>query len=243
MSTMQSFGPNIWTMDGDGLRMYGMLPFTTRMTVVRLESGGLWLHSPVRPIPERCRAIDDLGPVAHLVAPNKIHSLGVEPWKALYPSAEVWASPAFSKRHPAIAVDALLTDEVGTPWSGEIDHCVIAGHAVLDEVVFLHKASKTLIVTDFIQKHEAAGETWLWRGVKQVAGVLGEEGGVSLDIKLSVRDKMAMRRSVERILDWDFDNLIISHGHCLQGGAKKAVAGAFDWLKVAPLQPRPKTAD
>lgn len=230
MSTMQSFGPNIWTMDGDDLRMYGMLPFTTRMTVVRLESGELWLHSPVGPTPERCRAIDDLGPVAHLVAPNKIHSLGVEPWKALYPSAEVWASPAFSERHPTIAVDALLTAEVEAPWSGEIDHCVIAGHRVLDEVVFLHKASRTLIVTDFIQKHETAGETWLWRGVKQVAGVLGEEGGVSLDIKLSVRDKTAMRQSVERILAWDFDNLIISHGHCLQGGAKKAVARAFDWL-------------
>ena len=84
-------------MDGDDVRIYRMLPFTTRMTVVQLESGGVWLHSPVRPTPERQRAVDQLGPVEHLVAPNKIHSLGIEPWKALYPSAKVWASPAFNR--------------------------------------------------------------------------------------------------------------------------------------------------
>ena len=232
-SSMQVFGQHIWTMTGDNVRMFGVLPFTTRMTVVRLASGGLWLHSPVRPTLERRRAVDRLGPVAHLVAPNKIHSLGITPWKALYPSAKVWASPAFHRRHPGIAVDAALTNDVKTPWRGEIDHCVIEGHAVLDEVVFLHKPSKTLIITDFIQKHEAAGEAWVWRGIKRMAGILGADGGVPLDIRLSVRDKAALRRSLDRVLDWDFDNLIVAHGHCLQGHAKDAVSRAFDWITGA----------
>ncbi|MBO6756116.1 MAG: DUF4336 domain-containing protein [Roseibium sp.] len=227
---MKPFGPNIWIMDGDDVRMFGVLPFTTRMTVVRLASGGLWLHSPVQPTLERQRAIDQLGTVEHLVAPNKIHSLGIEPWKALYPSAKVWASPAFSKRHPDIAVDALLTNNLETPWNRDIDHCVIEGHAVLDEVEFLHRRSGTLIVTDMIQKHEAAGNSWMWRGVKHVAGVLGKDGGVSLDIKLSIRDKAALRRSIDTILGWDFDNLIISHGRCLTGGAKDDVRRAFHWI-------------
>ena len=147
-------------MNGDDIRMFGMLPFTTRMTVVQLESGGVWLHSPVRPTPERRRAVDQLGPVEHLVAPNKIHSLGIEPWKVSHPSAKVWTSPGFNRRHADIAVDAVLTNDVQAPWSGEINHCVIDGHAVLDEVEFLHKPSRTLIITDLIQKHEAAGESW-----------------------------------------------------------------------------------
>ncbi len=230
---MQPFGPNIWTVNGDDVRMYGVLPFTTRMTVVQLESGGVWLHSPVQPTPEGRRTVDQLGPVEHLVAPNKIHSLGIRPWKALYPSARVWASPGFSKRHPDIAVDALLTNETEAPWSSEIDHCVMDGHAVLDEVTFLHKPSRTLIITDLIQKHESAGESWLWRGVKRMAGILGEGGGVPLDVKLSVRDKAALRRSIETVLAWDFDNLIIAHGHCLQGGAKESVRRAFDWIAGA----------
>lgn len=227
---MRSFGQSIWTMEGDDVRMYGLLPFKTRMTVVRLASGGLWLHSPVAPTPERRKIVEQLGPVDHLVAPNKIHSLGIGPWKALYASAKVWASPGFSKRHPDIAVEALLAEEFEAPWSQEIDHCVIEGHRVLDEVAFLHKPSRTLILTDFIQKHDAAYETWIWRGAKRMVGILGHQGGVPLDIKLSVRDRALMRRSVDAILSWDFENLIIAHGHCLSGGAKEDVRRAFDWI-------------
>ncbi len=220
-------------MNGDDVRMYGILPFTTRMTVIQLDSGGVWLHSPVSPTPERQRAVDQLGPVEHLVAPNKIHSLGLKPWKALYPSAKIWASPEFTKRHPDIAVDTVLTNDVRAPWISEIDHCVIEGHTVLDEVAFLHKASKTLIITDLIQKHEISGESCIWRGVKHMAGVLGESGGVPLDIKLSIRNKTAFRRSIDTILKWDFVNLIIAHGHCVQGGAKEDVMRAFKWISGA----------
>ena len=227
---MQSFGRNIWTLDGDDVRMFGILPFTTRMTVVRLASGGVWIHSPVRPTPERSHDVGQIGPVEHLVAPNKIHSLGIQPWRALHPGAAVWASPAFTARHPAIAVDAALTDGLETPWHDEIAHCVIDGHAVLDEVAFLHKPSGTLILTDYIQKHEAAHETWFWRGVKRMAGLLGKSGGVPPDIRLSVRDKPAMRRSIETLLGWEFDNLVIAHGHCLRGGAKQEVRRVFEWL-------------
>lgn len=230
MCVLQPFGQAIWTMDGDDVHMFGVLPFTTRMIVIRLASGGLWVHSPVAPTSERRRAIDALGPVEHLVAPNKIHSLGIEPWKAHYPSAKVWASPAFSQRHPDIAIDEALATGAETSWSGEIDHCVIEGHAVLDEVVFLHKPSKTLIITDLIQKHDAASETWFWRGVKRLNGIWGKSGGVPRDVKLSIRDRAAFRRSLGRVLDWDFDNLTVAHGHCLQGGAKEDVARAFGWI-------------
>ena len=230
MTGLRSFGEKIWTIDGDDVRMYGVLPFTTRMTVVQLETGGVWLHSPVRPTAERCRAVERLGPVEHLVAPNKIHSLGIAPWKAHFPQAKVRASPGFNGRHPDIGVDAVLTGDAEPVWKDEIEHCVLDGHAVLDEVEFLHKPSRTLIVTDFIQKHQADGSWSIWRCVKQLAGIWGSEGGVPLDIKLSVREKTALRRSVDEILKWDFDNLIIAHGHCVQGGAKAEVGRVFDWL-------------
>lgn len=233
MGIQQSFGSDIWTIDGDSVRMFGVLPFTTRMTIIRLKSGGLWVHSPVLPTPERMRAIDELGPVEHLVAPNKIHSLGIRPWKTNYPSATVWASPAFSRRHPDIAIDEVMANGVETIWSDEIDHLAIEGHAILDEVVFFHKRSKTLIVTDLIQKHVAASDSWFWRGVKTMNGIWGKDGGVPRDVKLSVLDKAAFRRSLAVILEWDFENLILAHGHCLRGGAKKDVGRVFGWITGA----------
>ncbi len=230
MGVLQPVERDIWTIDGDKVHMFGVVPFTTRMTVIRLASGGLWVHSPVEPSKERKRAVDALGQVRHIVAPNKIHSLGIASWRALYPSATVWASPGFSRRHPDVAIDQILINGVTADWSAEISHCVVEGHAVLDEVVFLHKTSRTAIFTDLIQKHYAGGETWFWRGVKSLAGILGENGGVPLDVKLSVRHKAAFQRSLGTIFGWDFENLVLAHGHCLRGGAKEDVSRAFRWI-------------
>jgi Domain of unknown function (DUF4336) len=57
----------------------------TRMTVVRLSGGGLWIHSPIPLTPELQTAVDTLGPVAHVVAPNLYHHLFAGQWQAAYP--------------------------------------------------------------------------------------------------------------------------------------------------------------
>jgi len=230
MNICDPFGKDIWIVDGDVVRMYGVLPFTTRMTVVRLGSGNLWLHSPVKPAPEILSAVNALGPVKYLVAPNKIHSLGISPWKAKHPVADVWGSPQFNQRHPDISLDGVLADDGVNPWEGEIARQTIDGHSFLDEVVFLHKASATLIVTDLIQKHERSKQTWFWKIVKGLVGVLGRKGGVPRDVQWSFHDRKAARQSLEEILDWEFDNLIVSHGICLKGGAKKDVERCFSHL-------------
>lgn len=81
---LKIIGNNIWTMEGDMVRMFG-IPFTTRMTIVRLSNGMLWLHSPIMPNSKRCTLVESLGKISYLIAPNKIHSLGIEPWKKRYP--------------------------------------------------------------------------------------------------------------------------------------------------------------
>jgi len=216
-------------MAGDDARMYG-IPFATRMTIIRLKSGGLWIHSPVLPNAERLAAVNELGPVKHLIAPNKIHSLGIDPWKARYPEAKVWVSPQFNQRHPRIKADAILDNDPPPVWRGEIDQCIFDGSLFLDEVLFVHQPSRTLIVTDLIQKHDPAAQSWFSRHLKKFAGVLGKDGGTALDLRATFRDRSAARRSLERILHWDFDNLIISHGLCVHGGARPVVEKAFSWL-------------
>ena len=89
LNTLKPFGENIWIADGGEIRMAFPLgvkiPFSTRMTVVRLSDGGLWCHSPVAPAPELFAQIDALGEVRHLVSPNKIHYAHIAAWKARYP--------------------------------------------------------------------------------------------------------------------------------------------------------------
>ena len=39
------------------------------------------------------------------------------------------------------------------------------------------------------------------------------------------------RESLEKLLSWDFDKLIIAHGICIEKDAKPFVERAFRWLK------------
>jgi hypothetical protein len=52
----------------------------SRMTVVRLASGELWLHSPTRLDAETREALTTLGRVAYIVAPNNYHQLCGDGW-------------------------------------------------------------------------------------------------------------------------------------------------------------------
>ena len=87
---------DIWTV-GASHSMFG-LHLGSRMTVVRLPSGGLWLHSPVAHSPELQTAIDGLGPVEHIVAPNYFHHMYVGPWARAYPDATLHSSPGLEKK-------------------------------------------------------------------------------------------------------------------------------------------------
>ncbi len=206
------------------------IPFSTRMTIVRLESGELWVHSPIQPTPGRIDALRSLGTVRYIVAPNRIHSLGVNPFKAEFQNAEVWVSPKFPEAHPDIVVDAVFDSDSTPAWEEEIEHLVFRGSFYLDEVVFFHKLSRTLIITDIIQRHVAQENPIFWRMVKRFAGVLGRGGGVSLDLKASFSDRRLARQSKEKVLSWDFDRLVISHGHCVEKNARSIVEKSFSWI-------------
>ncbi len=228
MRPLKPFGDRIWICDGPRVRMM-TIPFATRMTIVELEAGNLWVHSPLEPTPEVQEAVEALGEVKFIVAPNKIHSLGVGPWKEQYPSADVWVSPRFRERHPSAPVDYVIGADAPQAWGGQIDILCFGGSSFLDEVVFYHNRSGTLILTDLIQRHDPAGESWFWRFVKRTVGVLGLSGGTAKDLLCTFGDLDAARASAEALLRWDFDRVVIAHGMCITEDAYRTVEEAFDW--------------
>lgn len=228
MSLLQPFGNAIWICNGPRVRMM-TIPFGTRMTVIELEAGRLWVHSPLAPSPEVYEAVDAMGSVEFIVAPNKIHSLGVAPWKERYPSAEVWVSPRFQKRHPDTPFDHIIGVTTPDDWGRKIQALCFAGSFFLDEVVFFHEASRTLILTDLIQRHDPSEENCFWRWAKRAAGVLGDSGGTARDLRSTFHDRVAARKSAELLLRWDFDRVIIAHGRCITDNARRTVEQAFEW--------------
>jgi len=202
------------------------LPITSRMTVVRLPTG-LWLHSPV-PLDPIKQELDGLGAVAWRVAPNLMHHLYQGPYQQAYPASRLAAPPALAKKRSDLRIDAALSDPPPSQWSDRIDARTILGNAILDETVFLHRASKSLIITD-LAVHMGPWDHWAVRLYARLNRCYGRLA-VSFALKSMFKDRDAARASIEAILEWDFDRVIPAHGPIIETGGKQALRAAFDWL-------------
>ena len=228
--TLKPVAPEIWVVDGGSIRFYGM-PFPTRMTVIRLASGELFIHSPVALAGDLRAEVSALGPVRYLVAPNWIHYAWVRDWQQAFPESLSWASPGVRARALGrgvdIAFDAELGDEAPPEWAGQIDQ-VVADSGWHREVVFFHRASRTLVLTDLIENLEPQHLPWWFRLLARAGGVLAPEGGMPRDMALSFRRRRAhLRDVVERMLSWKPERVIIAHGRCFEHDGEAVLRRAF----------------
>jgi len=204
------------------------LELGARMTVVRLADGGLFIHSPIALSPALKQEIDALGPVRFIVSPFRFHYAHLPEFAVAYPEARIYAPPHFKKKLPGVRFHGVLGDVPEPGWAQDLDQAAFRGNALDDEVDFLHRPSRTLILTDLCFCLPARG-SWLARRIAGFLGVL-ETFGPTLTFRLFTRDRRAARASVERILAWDFDRIIIAHGTIIESGGHAAFRKAFAWL-------------
>jgi Domain of unknown function (DUF4336) len=228
---LQRFGQNIWIADGPNVRDMGLL-FTTRMTVIKLSDGSLWLESPVTPSAETLEQIRQLGAVRYLVAATQRHIWRLSAWHELFPDAQVWA-PRNARLAvgtvPATARD-LFTDTPPEEWKQDLEQLAFRGSALLKEVAFFHRISHSVILGDIVQANPIIRGTPFRNILITAFGVAAPDGGVPPDIRLSFRDRDLARQSLDTMLAWNFDKLIIAHGACIRSDAKTYVQNAFRWL-------------
>ena len=235
LGILKPAGADIWTADGPEIRFGYLgvrLPFPTRMTLVRLPDGGLWLHSPIEPAPELVEEVRAIGPVCFLVAPNSLHYWWLPEWAQRFPGARFYAVPGLdrsAKRRlpPAEA----LTDAAPSGWSGTLDQALVKGDA-LTEVVFFHRPSRTLILTDLIENFEPARVgSWWYRLLVRLAGAADPDGKAPIDMRLSfLRERRALRQAVERMIGWAPERVILAHGRCYESNAVAELRRAFRWV-------------
>jgi len=206
------------------------LPVGARMTVVRLSGGRLLLHSPLRLDAGLRRELDAIGEVRFAVAPNRVHHLYAGEVAKAYPGARLWVAPGLPEKRPDLAFEAVLGDEAPAEWRGELEQCFFAGRPYENEVAFFHPASRTLVTCDlaFNFGPSAPLATRLLMGAIRSYGRLGP---TKLD-PLLIRDRRAARESLERILGWDFDRVIVAHGDVQERGGHALLADGYAWLRA-----------
>lgn len=227
---LKAFGEDIWIADGPELVAAMGFHYPTRMALIRLGDGSLFVWSPVTLTPELKAEVDALGRVAHIVAPNALHHLSLPEWKSAFPDAKLHAAPGLSEKRKDIAFDGDLTDAADAAWAGEIEQVVIPGNAITTEAVFFHGKSGTVLFCDLIQ-HFPKGWFSGWRAiVAKLDLMVAAEPAVPRKFRVAFRDKRAAREAVARILAWDARAVLMAHGKPATEDAKGFLARAFRWL-------------
>jgi hypothetical protein len=229
MADLLPVADNIWLIDGPVVRAYGF-PFPTRMAVVRLPDGGLWLWSPVRLTTEIQEAIRSLGEPRYVVEPNKLHHVALAEWVAAWPSLRLYAPPGLAGKRRDLKFVAELTDEPPPEWREEIGQVRIEGSVFMTEVFFFHRRSSTCLVGDLIQKHDEEGKSAWLRWLLKMGGVTGSDGGTPLDARCTFLHRRSAREAVLRVLAWAPERLVIAHGQCSMTNGAEVLRRSFRWL-------------
>jgi hypothetical protein len=226
---LTAFGQDLYFADGPAVSFHGF-PYPTRMAVVRLSSNETWVWSPIELTDDLADAVEAVGPVAHIVSPNKLHHLALPAWKARWPEARLHAPPGLAGKMKALRFDAELGDEPDRRWIADIDQVVFRGSFALEEVVFFHRASRTAIFGDLIQRFSDAAATG-WKGaVLRLDGLVGAHGSTPREWRLSFLSRDAARAARQKVLDWKPERLLIAHGECVSSGATSVIADALRWI-------------
>jgi hypothetical protein len=205
------------------------------MVVARLANGGLFLWSPTEPDEGLRSEVDALGPVRHLVSPNKIHYSHMSAWTRAYPGATAWASPGARERAAArgadVAFDADLGDEPEGAWSEDLDQLLFRGSRFMEEIVFFHRKTRTLVLADLIENFEPGKVGRPWRWLVRLAGAADPDGKAPIDLRLTFSGgKEAARASFERMVAWSPERVIMAHGRPYGRNGTEELRRAFRWL-------------
>jgi hypothetical protein len=238
INTLKPVGEDLWVVDGPLVRMsyfVASIPFPTRMVVARLKNGDLFLWSPTQPDERLRAAIDGLGPVRHLVSPNKIHYAHVAAWKRAYPEATAWASPGVRERAASqnidVSFDADLVDEADPAWAGDLYQLVFRGSRFLDEVVFFHRKTRTLLLADLIENFEPWKVGGFYGWLVRVAGAAAPDAKAPIDLRLTfLGRKKEARSAFERMVAWEPEKVIMAHGRPYMRDGTAELRRAFRWL-------------
>jgi hypothetical protein len=198
----------------------------TRMTIVRLR-GGLFVHCPAPLSPALRAEVEALGPVLAIVAPSLFHHLGVQSWIEAYPQAVTCACPGLEQKRRALRWDRVLGDTPEPEWAGALEQVFFAARTMENEVVFFHRASRTLICADAVF-NLARHQSPLTRLVAFL--LANRQPGATWLEHVMMRDRPAAREQLGRMLAWDFDRIVLSHGPIIHTGGHEVLRRAYAWL-------------
>lgn len=234
VDVLKPVADDLWIVDSGPIRAGG-LPLPIRMTVIRLPAGGLMLLSPTRFGFKLKEQLEEHGPVAHLVAPNSVHWTFVKEWQTHLPNAVTWAAPGLRHRGPVrqagVSLDRDLGAEAPADWAEVVEQVVVPGAGGFAEVAFLHKPSRTLVLTDLVQNLETGKLPLLMRPAIRLAGSAAPLGGTPIYLRAVVKLKgRKAKAAAGRLVALNPERVVFTHGRWFERDGAAQLRRALAWI-------------
>lgn len=205
MSRLKIISEGIW-FQSYPLSIMGM-EIGRNVTIIRLQSGDLIIHSTAPFEPEDVAAIKELGNPRWLIDVTNFHNTYTAEGVAAFPDIPYLATEGFNA--PGDITPGRLTMQ--PEWEGELRIFPIEGMRKVNPVAIYHIPTKTLIVADLIFNLSPASSPWTRFGMKAISAV---RPGPSMSrlYRSMIKDETAFATSVKTIVALDFEKLIVAHG-------------------------------
>src|SRR5262245_28432429 len=213
----------IWTLDRPV--WFGGVRLRARTTVVRLDDGGLLMHSPAPPTDALAEQLRALGPVRWLVVPNCFHHLGTPAAAAHFPEAQVVGPASALRRNEALRLHVDIHDARFRGQVPELEALPLLGVPFLDETVLYHRPTQTLLGADVVLC-AGAKDHWSLRWAARMTGFY-ERVRVPPDVRRKIPDKTAAARSIQAMLERPAQRLIVGHADVIEADCRDHLARAW----------------
>lgn len=230
---LKEIDKNIWV--GEQPLKYLGLNVGTRMTVIRLTTGELIVISPIQLDNTTIHQINDIGDVSYIIAPNLYHHLFASSFKAIYPKAKLWSTPGLESKRLDISIDKVIGDDEKSLLD-EVEYLLFDGFRVfgfngpslLNEYVFFHRQSYTLVLTDTAYHFDESFPLTTQLAARLLGGY--KKLSPSLLERFATREIEKVKHSVQKVLAWDFKRVIMAHGSIIDNDAKRRFKEGYEWF-------------
>lgn len=211
---------------------YAASKFHSRMTIVRLASGNLFIHSPCEIDEQTAEEIKSLGHVEFIIAPSNFHYGHVTSAQKAFPDAETFICPGIENKDASIHFDHVLTDKPDSRLSKDFEQVLVRGSEIMWEVAFFHKATKTLILVDLIENFtdKTSGVNWSLKFWWKIIFYMWNQPKPAPEYQFGWKNIDVARESLTSILKWNFEKIILSHGDLIEANAKNIATTS--WKRV-----------
>ena len=215
---MKTIGENLWLLTYPLKRLGADLQ--RHVSVIRLAAGEIVLHSSAPFTPEDIAEISALGQPRWLVEAMLDHDTFADEGHEAFPDAEYLAPPGFEDK---VAFPTRPILPTPAAWGDELETLPVAGVPSLEEYLFFHRPSRTLITADLVFNFGYDGPAWTEFLLKLAIGS-EHHPGMSRPFKGAIKDEPAFKASMAQMLAWDFERVIVAHGEPILEGGREKVA-------------------